>query len=980
MSKFLRHFGLFCMATFVAVSAIAQTAGTVKGTVKNSTNAETLTAVTVSLKGSSNGTYTSDKGTFTLPVSVKPPFTLVFSSVGFESKEVNVTDFSNITVNLKPSFVLGSEVVVAASRVSERILESPVTIERINTNAIKSAPATNYYDILANLKGVDVVAASLTFKSISTRGFNGSGNTRLNQLIDGMDNQAPGLNFSVGSVIGLTELDVDNIELLPGASSALYGAGGMNGTVLINSKNPFKYQGLSFQVKQGVKDVDNYQRPQSGYQDYAVRFAQKVGNRLAYKIGFQYMEAQDWLANSTQNYSRTTGTQNGEAIGGTRYHDPNYDGVNIYGDETTSTLSGVFDGVRAGIIGQLTSSFAPVYGAQAGAFATGAFNQLYGATASFNSLSRYAAFLGSQNAALAPFAPILYGNAKGYFSGVNVSRTGYNEIDVINPTTKNIKLTGAVHYKINDDVEASISGYTGQGNTVYTGSDRYSLQDLKMSQFKFELKAKDWFIRAYTTLENSGNSFNSTIAARYFNEAWKSSSTWYPTYAGAFTAARDAGLDNLAAHAAARTQADAGRPTGNITQDPRWKSIVSTPISKGGALFLDRTSLYVAEGQYNLTNKLGLDKYNADFIVGASHRQYWLDSKGTLFADTAGKISIMENGAYAQLSKRFLDDFIKFSVSGRYDKNQNFEGRFTPRFTMVVKLAEDQNLRFSYQTAYRFPTTQNQWINLAVGGGTRLMGGLRELRTFNGFINNPAYSLASVQAFGASVLRGAPNPGLLKEQAFGEFKPESLSTYEIGYKALVAKKLMVDFYAYAGNYKNFITSVTVLQSRTAQQTIFDLLDPNKRTAYSISTNADVNVSSSGWGLSLDYILPRNFTASASVSSDEIGNLPNGFISYFNTPKMRVNVGLNNSGFLLKDRLGFGATFHYQDGFIYEGTFGVGKVSSFNTLDAVLTYKVPKIKSMVKVGGTNIMNHYYRTAFGNPSIGGLYYVSFAYNIL
>jgi hypothetical protein len=97
-----------------------------------------------------------------------------------------------------------------------------------------------------------------------------------------------------------------------------------------------------------------------------------------------------------------------------------------------------------------------------------------------------------------------------------VSRTGYNEIDVINPTTKNIKLTGAIHYKINDDIEASISGYTGQGNTVYTGSDRYSLVDLKMSQFKFELKSKDWFIRAYTTMENSGNSFNSTIASRYF--------------------------------------------------------------------------------------------------------------------------------------------------------------------------------------------------------------------------------------------------------------------------------------------------------------------------------------------------------------------------------------------------------------------------------------------------------------------------------
>jgi len=96
---------------------------------------------------------------------------------------------------------------------------------------------------------------------------------------------------------------------------------------------------------------------------------------------------------------------------------------------------------------------------------------------------------------------------------------------------------------------------------------------------------------------------------------------------------------------------------------------------------------------------------------------------------------------------------------------------------MVMKLAEDQNLRFSYQTAYRFPTTQNQWINLTIGGGTRLMGGLRELRTFNGFNTNPVFTPASVQAFGASVLAGAPNPKLLKEQYFGEFKPESLSYF-----------------------------------------------------------------------------------------------------------------------------------------------------------------------------------------------------------
>lgn len=981
MSKFLRHFGLFCMSAAVAVSANSQNAGTVTGTVKNASSSETLTAVTVSLKGSNNGTFTSDKGNFSLPVSVKPPFTLIFSSVGFETKEVSVTNFSKLEISLKPSYVLGSEVVVAASRVSERILESPVTIERISNSTIRSAPASNYYDILANLKGVDVTAASLTFKSISTRGFSGSGNTRLNQLIDGMDNQAPGLNFSVGSVIGLTELDVDNIELLPGASSALYGAGGMNGTVLINSKNPFKYQGLSFQLKQGVNHVDNYQRAKAPFKDYTVRFASKIGNRFAYKIGAQYTEAQDWLAHDLQNYSRTSGGQNGQTIPGSRASDPNYDGVNVYGDETTASLSSVYGTIKAGIIGSLTAAYTPAYGAAAGTVANTAFNQLYGATALFPSVGAYTTFLGTQNAALAAYGPILYGAAKGNFTGVNVSRTGYNEIDVIDPTTKNVKLTGALHYKVSDDIEASISGFTGSGNTVYTGSDRYSLKDLKMSQFKFELKAKDWHIRAYATLENSGNSFNSTIATRLFNEAWKSSNVWYPTYMGAYATALSAGLNQQAAHAAARATADAGRPTGIISQDTRFKTIVSTPISQGGALFLDRSSLYVVEGQYNLTEKLGLDKYNADFIIGGSHKEYWLDSKGTLFADTAGKISIKENGAYAQMSKRFLDDFIKISVSGRYDKNQNFEGRFTPRITMVVKLAQDNNLRFSYQTAYRFPTTQNQWINLTIGGGTRLMGGLPQLRSFNHFQINPVYTLASVTAFGASAAAGAPNTALLKQQAFGDFKPESLSTYEIGYKTLIAKKLMLDAYIYAGKYSNFISSVTVLQSRNAAtQSVYDLLDANKRMGYSISTNANADVSSTGWGVSADYLLPNNFSLTGSVYSDEIGDLPAGFISYFNTPKLRANFAINNSGFLLKNRLGFSANLHYQDGFTYEGTFAVGKVSSFNTIDAVLTYKVPSIKSMVKAGGTNIFNHYYKTAFGSPAIGGLYYVSFAYNIL
>ena len=978
MRKFLRHFSLLSLLALSVVSLKAQNASTVNGTVKNSNTAEGLSAVSVTVKGTTTGTFTDDKGSFRINVA-KTPVTLIFSSVGYSDKEVVIASITpKLEVSLTPSFVLGSEVVVAASRVAERILESPVSIERISNATIKNSPASNYYDILGTLKGVDIIAASLTFKSIGTRGFNVSGNTRLNQLIDGMDNQAPGLNFSVGSVIGLTELDVDNIELLPGASSALYGSGGMNGTVLINSKNPFKYQGLSFQVKNGIKDVDNYQRPLSPYKDWSVRWAQKVNDRFAYKIAAQFVEAQDWLGNDATNYSRSTGTPNGQTISGTRESDPNYDGVNFYGDETTTSLSSVFGSVRNGIIGSLTAAYAP-YGPLAGTYANAAYNQLYGAVGLFPNLAGYTTFLRSQNAALAPYAPLLYGNAKGYFAG-DVSRTGYAEKDVVDPTTLNVKFTGSMNYKLSDNTEASFSFYNGTGNTVYTGSDRYAFRGLRMGQYKLEIKSTNWLVRAYTTREDAGSSYNATIAARYFNEAWSPSSTWFPTYMTALTSYRDAGLPNANAVVAARAIADANRPTGNIRLNTMFQNLTNTPISQGGALLLDKTHLNVYEGQYNLTKALGLDKMGADLLVGGIMKQYILNSQGTLFADTAGKININESGAFAQLSKKFFGDLLKVSASGRYDKSTNFDGRFTPRVSMVLKLAQDNNIRLSYQTAYRFPTTQNQWINLLVGGGTRLMGGLPALRDHYKFSTNPAYTLASVNAFGASALAGAPNPALLKQAVFNEFKPESMSSMELGYKALWAKKLLVDFYVYAGTYTNFIGGVTVLQSRNgAAPSPLDVLDASKRMAYSISTNSDGDVKTKGWGLSLDYLLPRNFSVSGSIFSDEIGEVAPGVVPYFNSPKIRANIALNNSGFLFNNRLGFSANMHYQDGFNYESTFAVGKLSAYQTVDAVLTFKVPNYRSLIKAGGTNIFNKYYRTAYGSPQIGGLYYVSFAYNV-
>jgi len=340
MGKSLRSLAALLLSSFFSIAAIAQT--TITGNVRNSTTKDVIPAVSVIVKGGIAGTYTDEKGNFKLVTNQKPPFTIVISSVGFETQEFSVKSESDvIQVDLKPGATLGVEVVVSASRVPERILESPVSIERVNSLAIRNAPAPNYYDILRNIKGVDVVYSSMTYATPSTRGFNGSGNARFNQLVDGMDNQAPGLNFSVGSVIGPAQLDVESMELLPGASSALYGPGGMNGTLLINSKNPFKYQGVSFEIKQGIMHTDHQQTSgPTPYYDWSLRWAQKVSEKFAFKITGQFVHAVDWVANDTSNYlaGNVAAGQYGNVIPGTRTSDPNYNGVNVYGDETSLDL------------------------------------------------------------------------------------------------------------------------------------------------------------------------------------------------------------------------------------------------------------------------------------------------------------------------------------------------------------------------------------------------------------------------------------------------------------------------------------------------------------------------------------------------------------------------------------------------------------------------------------------------------------------
>ncbi|MCH6199198.1 TonB-dependent receptor [Aquiflexum sp. LQ15W] len=970
---------LLMMLSFATTEVFAQTT-TISGKVTEEGTKETLVGVNIVVKGKVVGTISDLGGNFTLRVNQAPPLTLIFSMVGFSSKEVEITqdNVSNLQVSLSEASILGQEIVVSASRVEESVLQSPVTVERMDIISIREAPQASFYDGLNNLKGVEMSTQSLTFKSFNTRGFNANGNVRTVQMIDGMDNQAPGLNFSVGNIAGISELDLESLELLPGAASALYGPNAINGILLLNSKNPFQYQGLSVQMKGGMMSEGSRTNPTTGFYDFSARYATALSDKVAIKVNVSYLSANDWQANDFRDQSLL----NGSTIeSGNRINNPGFNGVNIYGDETNVSMQSVAQSlIGAGLLPSAALGLVP------------------------------------QN--------------------TFISRTGYLERDVADYDTRSLKLNAALHWRITDKVEAIFQGNQGMGTTVYTGADRYSIANFMLGQYKAELRGSNWFVRAYTTQERSGDAYAVGIAAQGINEAWKPSTTWFGQYVGTYVGAISQGATPDAAHAAARGAADTGRYLpGSPEFNQALSDVTSRPIPGNqngvGARFVDKTNLYHYEGSYSFK-----DIKFADFVVGANFRTYQLNSEKTLFAtdDDGNEFTIQEYGGYAQGSKRMINDKLKLTASIRYDKNENFEGQWSPRVSAVYT-AGQHNFRASYQTGFRLPTTQDQFIDL-VTPQARLIGGLPLFRDRYNFNTNPVYSLATVTQFGGAVQQTAATPAFQqsvftqyvlpliqngtipntpeaiaaamaqqvpfraamanqdKKTAYETttFQPEIVKSYEFGYKSLIKNKLLIDGYYYYNRFENFIGGQVLVQDRNPSATNpasfsgLNLLSANTRNVYSMPVNRQEIIKSYGWALGLDYQLPKGYTIGGNVSFNKLDNIDDldGFQPAFNTPEYRTVFNFANREVV--KNLGFGISWRWQDEFVWQSSFvgpsvstqGLSVMPAFSIFDAQVSYKVKSIKSIIKVGGTNLLNSGYRQAWGNPTVGSMYFVSITFD--
>ena len=937
---------LVAFAMFTSVIMFAQT--TVSGTVTDA-QGEPLPGANIKVENKAVGTTTDFDGKFTMKVTDAPPFNIEISMLGYKTQKVAISkNNQKVAVSLTENATSLDEVVVSASRTPERIMESPVTVERMDIRAIRNTSSPSFYDGLENLKGVDINSNSLTFKSVNTRGFATFSNERFMQLVDGMDNSSPALNFALGNLLGMSELDVKTVELLPGASSALYGANAFNGIMFMTSKSPFDAPGVSFVMKTGLTNQDA--AGVNEYIDTSVRFAHIFSDNFAAKATVSYLEGTDWYATDYRDETNPASTSHAG--------NPAYNGLNVYGDEVGTNIPG---------IGRVT-------------------------------------------------------------------RTGYTDNDLMDNEAKSLKLGLSLNYRPygDDRLEFIFNSKYGTGNTIYQGQNRYNIKNFVMFQNKLEVRGKNFFVRGYVTSEDAGDSFDTRFAAININREWKSDKQWFTEFGGAlggFVPGVPGGNP-----AAARAFADRNRLIpGTAAFNAAKAKITADPSLVTGSKFQDESKIYHADANMNLREYIDF----ADVQVGGSFRKYSLNSFGTIFTDYNGPINYNEYGAYAQIQDKFMDDRLKVTASGRYDKAQNFDGNISPRLSLAYAAGEDRNHNFraSIQTGFRNPTTQDQYIGLDAGSGILVGTAPDNINRYRslpynlginpalaGYINavtggaagigtsqvltgsmayNNSWSASSVQAFSAG---GGVDPTLLKKSNVDFVKPEHVTAFEVGYRGVI-EGFTVDVNMYYNKYKDFIASENVVAPLYGQA--FDLGAGNPPTdavdltpvggaagtplalvalksgdfkGVAFDSNSDADITSAGLGLGVATKVLNGYDLSFNYSFAKFGvsgaSNPD-FEAGFNTPKHKFKLQFGKTEVV--ENLGFNVNFRWQDAFLWESAFYDATIDARSVIDAQFNYRLPEWKATIKVGGANLGGKEYFSAPGVGAIGSQYYVSWTMDL-
>nr|WP_228430888.1 TonB-dependent receptor [Chryseobacterium oleae] len=922
----------------------------VSGIIKHTDTHKGIAGVKIQVEHTQDTAVTDQEGNFNLRTRVKIPFRIVVTKEGFAAHTAEILSLSSkIAIELNPQNTIINEVVISASRVPEKILRSPIAIEKIDIKTIRESPAASFYETLENVKGLQLLTSSLTLKVPNSRGFNSPNNFRFMQLVDGVDVQSATLGVPLGNAIGPTELDIQSMEITPGAASALYGMNAVNGLASLQTKDPFTSEGVSLYFRGGVNHVDNVNHKTAALGESAVRIAKVINKNFAVKVNASYFSGVDWISDN-----RTDQNPNSFITANPNFsltNNPAEDLWNKYGDERNNRTS-----VKVNYNGKPTT---------------------------FN-VSRTGYY---EKDLISPEVKNIKFDAGLYYRFGDQWRTSYvyryglldgtfqrgNKIRLQNATVQNhkVELTGK---------ELTFRAYVSIENT----GDSYNLKPLADNLDLTNLSNTNWRNIFQTTLQdrlNSGINLND-----------------------AFILARQEADKNRVVPGTAAFEQLKNTIIGINNWDSANSGIAGAPAT-GGAKLEQKSRFYQGEITYDFTRFVKI----FSLLAGADYRLYSITPDGNNFVDfnrpvserniplsdgTFGSNVIYQKyGAFVQLTKLFFQDKLKVNLALRADRNPEFETKLNPRLSVVYSPVNQHNFRASFQNGYRFPSLFEA-LSFVNNGNVRRVGGLSKANDGLGYLEN-SYTLASIDQFISAVNKDVDggtnqnqsalkNRNILTAANLPKLQPEKVTSFEVGYKsALFNSRLVIDWDFYYNIYEGFLGQVEVAVPKNenigSDNAVLAMLDRSKQDRYRVYTNSTSKYKSFGTSLGIRYNVVRNYNVNVNVSYNDLisTNTSDLFITAFNTPKWAVNLSVGNREII--KNIGFTVAARWQDSFLWESPLASGNIPSYYTIDAQATWRIPEIKASVKIGATNLLNRRYFQYAAGPEIGGLYYVAFTYDL-
>ena len=293
-NKFLLKTALLFVSMLFFNFALAQT--TISGSVSTG-DQEALPGVNILISGTNFGTTTDFDGNFTIATSMPLPVELEISYLGFQTQIIEVTsEDQEISVSLSPGGNDLDAVIVSASRKREKVLDAPASVSIVSSRDIEnSVTAVDPVRNLMNVPGVQLQQQSANSLNIEMRAGAGVFGTSTFPILDYryLVTPAAGTFFTFQS--GLSNIDIDRIEVVRGSGSAMYGPGVTSGVVHFLSKSAIDHPGTTVELMAGSMQL----------QGFTLRHAWANDDKtLGYKINASVRKGNDFQLDPVEDAGR----------------------------------------------------------------------------------------------------------------------------------------------------------------------------------------------------------------------------------------------------------------------------------------------------------------------------------------------------------------------------------------------------------------------------------------------------------------------------------------------------------------------------------------------------------------------------------------------------------------------------------------------------------------------------------------------------